>query len=190
MKADSVAAIILAAGASKRFGSPKQLIRLGVETLFERMVRIAIEAGLDPVYGVVSANLPLVACPHRMIRVLNAEAHEGIASSIQAGLRVAESRNPFLPGIVLLTCDQPAVTAKHLRELACGNDQVIGSAYAQRKGVPAYFPASLFGQLMALRGDLGARELLKSAEAIDLPNGELDIDTPKDLERFLQIYST
>jgi CTP:molybdopterin cytidylyltransferase MocA len=58
VKTDSVAAIILAAGASTRSGSPKQLIRLGEETLFERTVRIAVEAGLDPVYGVVSANLP------------------------------------------------------------------------------------------------------------------------------------
>jgi molybdenum cofactor cytidylyltransferase len=185
-----VAAIILAAGASTRLGSPKQLIRLGSETLLERTVRIAIEAGLAPVYGVVSANLPSGACYRPMIRVLNTEASEGMASSIRAGLRAAESGPPPLPGIVMLTCDQPAVTAKHLRELALGGADVIASAYAQRKGVPAYFPASVFPQLRALRGDVGARELLKAARAIDLPGGELDIDTPGDLEQALRMYST
>jgi molybdenum cofactor cytidylyltransferase len=59
MKTNAVAAIILAAGASTRLGSPKQLIRLGTETLVERTTRIAAEAGLNPIYGVVPANLPL-----------------------------------------------------------------------------------------------------------------------------------
>jgi molybdenum cofactor cytidylyltransferase len=139
MKTNAVAAIILAAGASTRLGSPKQLIRLGTETLVERTTRIAAEAGLNPIYGVVSANLPPEACSNRMIRVINPEAYKGMASSIRAGVRAAESGTSTLSGIVMLTCDQPAVTAKHLRELARGGTCVIGSAYAQRKGVPAYF---------------------------------------------------
>jgi molybdenum cofactor cytidylyltransferase len=140
VKANTVAAIILAAGASTRFGSPKQLIQFGTETLLERTAWIAVEAGLNPVYGVVSENLPLEACSNRMIRVINAEAYEGVASSIRTGLRAAENGNSPLLGIVMLTCDQPAVTAKHLQELARGGTHVIGSAYAQRKGVPAISP--------------------------------------------------
>jgi molybdenum cofactor cytidylyltransferase len=187
---ESVAAIILAAGSSTRLGSAKQLIRLGSETLLERSVRVANEAGLEPVYGVVSGDMPPDACGNRMVRVFNAEAHEGMASSIRAGLRAAESENSRLSGVVILACDQPAVTTKHLRELARGGNRVVGSAYAQRKGVPAYFPASTFSGLLALHGDVGAREFLKSAETIDLPGGELDIDTPEDLERALRMYST
>lgn len=190
MKPNTVAAIILAAGASTRFGSPKQLIQFGTETLLERTARIAVEAGLNPVYGVVSEYLPLEAFSNRMIRVINPEAYEGMASSIRAGLRAAENGASPLSGIVMLTCDQPAVTAEHLRELSRGGTQVIGSAYAQRKGVPAYFPATTFAQLMALRGDLGARDLLKAAKAIDLPGGELDIDTLDDLEIALQMHSS
>ena len=190
MKTNVVAAIILAAGASTRLGSPKQLVRLGSETLLERAIRIAVEAGLSPVYGVVSENLPPEACSNRMIRVSNPEAYEGVASSIRAGLRAADSGTSPLSGIVILTCDQPAVTATHLQELARGGTHVIGSAYAQRKGVPAYFPATTFAQLMALRGDVGAHDLLKAAEAIDLPGGELDIDTLDDVEWALQMYSS
>lgn len=154
MNNNAVAAIILGAGVSTRLGSPKHLIRLGAETLLERATRIAVERGLNPVYGVVSDTLNPEACSNRMNRVINPEAYEGMASSIRAGLRAAQSGNAQLSGIVMLTCDQPAVTAKHLQELARGGTQVIGSAYAKRKGVPAYFPATTFAQLMALRGDL------------------------------------
>jgi molybdenum cofactor cytidylyltransferase len=125
-----------------------------------------------------------------MIRVLNPEAYEGMASSIRAGLRAAESGDCSLSGVVMLTCDQAAVKAKLLRELARGGDYVIGSAYAQKRGIPAYFPARMFPQLLALRGDVGARDLLRAARAIDLPRGELDIDTPEDLERALQMCWT
>ena len=47
--------------------------------------------------------------------------------------------------------------------------------------MPAYFPAATFAALMALRGDAGARDLLRNAEAVELPDGELDLDTPDDL---------
>jgi CTP:molybdopterin cytidylyltransferase MocA len=59
--------------------------------------------------------------------------------------------------------------------------EVRASAYAGRRGVPAYFPASTFAELVQLRGDQGARELLRDANAIELPNGELDIDTAADM---------
>jgi CTP:molybdopterin cytidylyltransferase MocA len=84
-------------------------------------------------------------------------------------------------GVVLMTCDQPAVTAEHLRALMAG-DEVTGSAYAGRRGVPAYFPASSFAELMELQGDAGARELLRAAATVELAGGELDVDTAADLD--------
>jgi len=81
-----------------------------------------------------------------------------------------------------MACDMPAVTAAHLRELMASGE-VTASYYAGRRGVPAYFPAELFGELMRLRGDVGARELLSSACSVELPGGEVDVDTVEDLER-------
>ena len=184
------AAIILAAGASRRLGSPKQLIRLGAETLLERTVRVALEAGLHPVYGVVAPDLLLDPVPPGMILVVNHQAAEGMAASIRAGLRALQSGGQPSPGAVILACDQPAVTAAHLQALAQGLNDVVASRYAGRQGVPAYFPARVFAELLSLQGDLGARDLLQTATAVDLPLGALDVDTVEDLERAQKLYST
>ena len=68
--------------------------------------------------------------------------------------------------------------------------EVTASAYAGRHGVPAYFPASTFAALLDLSGDQGARELLRSGAAIDLPNGELDIDTAADVLAAERLFGT
>jgi CTP:molybdopterin cytidylyltransferase MocA len=60
-------------------------------------------------------------------------------------------------------------------------DEVTASFYAGRRGVPAYFPRAMFERLMELRGDAGAREMLKNAPAVELAGGEMDVDTAEDL---------
>jgi molybdenum cofactor cytidylyltransferase len=186
----STAAIILAAGSSLRLGTPKQLVRLGDETLLERTVRVALEAGLNPVLGVVSPDLLIKPEPSGMTRVINREAAEGMASSIRAGLRALDSNSSIVSGAIILACDQPAVTALHLRELANGAGDVVASAYSGRKGVPAYFPRTVFEALLALHGDLGARDLIQNARAVPLPDGDLDVDTIEDLNRARKLYLT
>jgi len=185
-----VAAVVLAAGASKRLGTAKQMARVGGQTLLERAVGGALKAGLEPVFVVVSEGQKTAYCvanlDSRVVMVGNAEAAEGMASSVRAGVRAAASAGT--KGVVLLACDQPAVTAEHLAELARGGDAVVGSAYAGRKGVPAYFPARTFAELLELRGDAGARGLLQAARAVELPGGELDVDTVEDLEEAVRLY--
>jgi CTP:molybdopterin cytidylyltransferase MocA len=183
----STAAIILAAGASLRLGTPKQLVRLGEETLLERTARVALEAGLSPVLGIVPPNLRIEPSPGGMTLVVNQQAAEGMASSIRAGLRALDP-SVTISGAIILACDQPAVTAGHLRELAKHPGEVVASAYARRKGIPAYFPSAVFPLLLALRGDVGARDLIQNARAVALPGGELDIDTIEDLDRARKLY--
>jgi molybdenum cofactor cytidylyltransferase len=189
-----IAAVVLAAGSSSRLGSAKQMARLGGRTLLERAVTTALEAGLRPVFVVIAAGQETAFCvadvdnlpgDPGVITVVNPEAAEGMASSIRAGVRAAQAA----AGIVVMACDQPAVTAEHLRELAQGEDAVVASAYAGRKGVPAYFPAGAFGELLELHGDTGARGLLQAARALELEGGELDVDTVEDLEQAVRLYS-
>ena len=182
----SVAAVVLAAGASTRLGQPKQNVRLGGESLLERTVRIAHLAALEPIFVVVGAGQTHSLNPHAIILV-NESAAEGMASSVRTGIAAAIAAQ--VDGAVILACDQPAVTEAHLRELADSRDEVVASAYAGRKGVPAYFPRSAFTELMELRGDSGARDLLREARAILLSNGELDIDTAEDLKRAREVYA-
>ena len=169
-------------------GSPKQLARLGSETLLERAARIAVEAGLDPVIGVLPANLSIEPLPKGMISVVNHDAAEGMASSIRAGLHALMVSSASIPGAIILVCDQPAVTAEHLRKVAEGGREIVASAYAGRKGVPAYFPVTAFDALLTLHGDAGARDLLQGARAIELRNGDLDIDTFPDLDRARKLF--
>lgn len=186
-----IAAVILAAGASTRLGEPKQLVIFGGETLLERAVRTAREAACTPAVVVLGANAERIRerCDLRnALVVLNQAWQEGMASSIRVG--VGALGNP--DGVVLMTCDQPAVTAEHLRALMA-TGEVAASAYAGRRGVPAYFPPASFPALTALRGDTGARDLLRSALAISLAGGEVDVDTAEDLheaERRLRSGST
>jgi molybdenum cofactor cytidylyltransferase len=183
-----IGAIVLAAGASTRLGSPKQLAMLGRERLLERAVRIAREAGCSPVVVVLgdSAEMVLATCSiGDALVVINADWEEGMAASIACGVAAVEGE---VEGVVLMACDQPAVTAGHLRAVVDGG-VVTASKYAGRLGVPAYFPAASFEDLMELRGDAGARELLKSARSVELPGGELDVDTAEDLQRAQRLFS-
>lgn len=175
-----IAAIVLAAGASTRLGRPKQLVVLGGETLLERAVRTARKAACQPVVVVLGAEADQIRERCNLSGaavVVNEAPGEGMSSSIRVGVGAL----PPVDGVVLMTCDQPAVTAEHLRALMAVGD-VAASAYAGRCGVPAYFPAKAFAALMELWGDAGARGLLREAATVDLDGGELDVDTAADLD--------
>lgn len=179
----SVAAVVLAAGTSRRLGRAKQAVVLGGETLLERAVRVALEAGLWPVIVVLRAgNEPesLLSLAHCDV-VTNEQASEGLASSIRCG--VAKAIGSGAQGAVLMTCDQVALSAEHLRRLSHDTGRLRGSGYGGKTGVPAYFPASSFRALLALRGDIGARELLSGADVVMEEGLALDIDTAADIER-------
>ena len=184
----STAAIVLAAGKSGRLGELKQLVRLNEERMLERAVRVCREAGCTPIVVVLGASADEIRekCELGSSQlVLNERWVEGMSTSLAAGVNVLEEH---VAGCVVLTCDQPAVSSAHLRELM-KRAELTASSYAGRRGVPAFFPASRFAELMQLRGDAGAREMLKEAYALPLPNGELDIDTPEDLDRARRFFS-
>jgi molybdenum cofactor cytidylyltransferase len=184
----SVAAVVLAAGASRRLGELKQLVRLNGETLVERAFRVCQEAGCSPVVVVLGASAADVRehCALRdAVVVTNDEWAEGMGSSVRCGVRALPLD---VKGCVITTCDQPAVTSEHLRALMVSGE-LTASAYARRHGVPAYFPLEMFAELMNLRGDAGARQLLEDAKSFELASGELDVDTPSDLKRVQQLFN-
>lgn len=181
----SIAGVVLAAGASRRLGSPKQLQMLHGKPLLYRAVRVAAEAGCSPVVVVLGAEAEKIraACPlDDVVVVINGGWEEGMASSLRLGVETCRLIARQAEGLIVMTCDQPAMTADHLRELM-QRKSATASRYGGRNGVPAFFPASDFDALLKLRGDTGARDLIANAEAIDLEGGEVDIDTVEDMER-------
>ena len=174
-----MAAVILAAGASSRLGEPKQLVVVAGERLLERAVRVATAAGCSPVVVVLGASAERVLAECALgaaIVVVNEAWASGMASSIRAGIAVIDA-----DGVILMTCDQPAVTAEHLKRLMDA-DEPVASSYAGRRGVPAYFPRRCFAALRSLKGDAGARALLQAAPAVELAGGDLDVDTQEALK--------
>ena len=182
-----VAAVILAAGESSRLGRPKQDLVLNGETLLQRAVRIAKDAGLSPVIAVVRDGRYIDSLQQEgALPLLNRKADEGMASSIRVGITAAQGGGAS--GAVLMTCDQPGVTAVHLHSLLAEPENITGSAYAQRVGVPAYFPASAFPALLELQGDTGARAFLRDARAVHLQVLSVDVDTEEDFQTAQKLF--
>jgi molybdenum cofactor cytidylyltransferase len=188
-----VAAIIIAAGASTRLGQPKQLIMVDGEPMLQRAIRRAQQAGASPVFIVLGAHREVIqnAIDFRAAKiVVNNDWEEGMASSIRAGVVAVRSEAPTAEGVLLMTCDQPHVSAEHLGCLigmsyAQSAPTAIASFYGGIRGVPAIFPRQALRDLLALRGNKGARSLLEMPPwpviSIALACGEVDIDRPEDL---------
>jgi molybdenum cofactor cytidylyltransferase len=183
--------IVLAAGASTRFGSPKQLVRLNGRPLLHRAVSQAAEVGGHAVSVILGAHAAELAplLRHTSASVLvNRAWPEGLASSIRLGVAHLP---PSCDGVLLTLADQAAVTGNDLKRLygmwRRDPHRIVASRYEGAVGVPAIFPRSEFAALAALRGDRGARGLLQGRSdqivAIDLANAAIDIDTPEDLLR-------
>ena len=181
-------AIILAAGASRRLGQPKQLLELQGESLLRRIARTALVGG-GPVTVVVGFRAPdmvanLAGLPVRVL--VNPDWEEGMASSIRAGVAALP---PGSSGVLLLLCDQPAVNPALLARLQAAHraePQVpVACGYGGILGTPALFPARSFPDLLRLRGDCGARKLLQGqpVQVIPFPAGSRDVDRPGDLEK-------
>jgi CTP:molybdopterin cytidylyltransferase MocA len=189
----SIAAIVLAAGASSRLGQPKQLLICAGETMIDRAIRLAGESGASPVIAVLGAHHGLIretALMPGATPIVNGSWQQGISTSIQAGLASLEESAPQTAGALILGCDQPQLTTAHLRALlerfqAQTAASIVASAYTGIRGVPAVFPREVFGHLRALRGDKGARLLLMQPPCplveLPFPGGEIDIDLSADL---------
>ena len=189
----TVAAIVLAAGASRRLGQPKQLLMHGGEMMIERAIRLVNEAGAAPVITVLGAFHELIREAVQLSNftpVINNAWNQGISTSIQAGLAALLDSDPQTPGALVLACDQPRLSAEHLRamlEVFCAQAEpgIVASTYDGVFGVPAVFPREVFAELRALRGDKGARALLVQPPcplvALPFPGGEIDIYLPADM---------
>lgn len=185
-----IAAVVLAAGASTRFGSPKQLADWDGEPLVRRAAQAAIDAGADPVFVVLGADAERVAPAldgMRNVRCLtNPGWKSGLASSLAAGMRAVLGEAVCDATLVSLA-DQPLVDGAALASLVAefGNGhRLVASSYSGVIGVPALFGREFFEELITLTGDAGAggwlRARLQMVTVVSLKNAALDIDTRSD----------
>ncbi len=187
-------AIILAAGASARLGTPKQLLEVDGRPLLTRTVEAALASPAWPVVVVLGAHAEKIRPTLARLPVLVAENPawaEGMASSLRAGLATLRQFSRRLDAALLALCDQPAFSAAAIDRLLAAQRTtglgIVAARYAGRHGAPALFLREHFPALAALTGEEGARTLLNGAAArvapVDLPELALDLDTPADLAR-------
>jgi CTP:molybdopterin cytidylyltransferase MocA len=188
-----LACVLLAAGGSRRLGAPKQLVRRKQRPLLLRALDCASAAGVAPptivVLGAEALRLRALLrrdrAPARV--VLNARWQDGLASSLRTGLAAVPRE---ADAVLVLLVDQPELTAGALARLIAAwrrRPRMPAAAfYAGRAGVPAILPRRSWPAVRRLRGDVGARALLRDAvelTPVDLPEAQLDVDTPEDLAR-------
>ncbi|MES2697241.1 MAG: nucleotidyltransferase family protein [Verrucomicrobiota bacterium] len=183
---------ILAAGESRRMGTPKQLIPLDGKPLLVRAVEAALASPAWPVVVVLGANAEKIRPILARLPVLvteNPAWSEGMASSIRAGVTTLQQFSRSLDGALIALCDQPAFSAETISRLVAAQQttgrSIVAARYAGRHGAPAFFLREHFPTLTALTGEEGARALLNGdptrVAAVDLPELALDLDTPADV---------
>lgn len=180
-------AVVLAAGGSRRLGTPKQLLRWHGVSLVGRAVAAAEASQCAAVYVVTGSHAELVAAELAetdAVLVENPAWEQGLSGSIAAGVRAAVAdRDPA--ALLLMLVDQPHVSRALLdRLLAVFEGGMAACRYAGTLGVPAVFGREHFASLERLQGDRGARSLLESegerVRTVSFDRGAVDIDTPED----------
>lgn len=191
----TVAGVLLAAGGSRRLGSPKQLLKMNGVTLVEHAARQLLDAGCSPVLVVVGADSIIVRDAVAMLPIKcveNTDWERGMGTSIAcAVVAMNDVRFAAIRAVLIATCDMPTVSVDHFVSLVTMSEQGaqrVASAYVGPdggpvRGIPAVLPRADWPALAALDGDQGARALLRDSQTltVSLRHGSFDIDTPADV---------
>lgn len=185
--------LILAAGASSRMGTSKQLLQIDNQSLLQKTIAIALEILPASCIVVLGANLE----EHRkeiknlpIDIVNNSKWEKGMGSSIKVGIQNLKSYK--VDAFYILVCDQPLLTSNHLKNLADryekSNAPITASSYKTTIGVPALFDWSMSSELLALPDTKGAKELIleKCNQVVEFKGGEIDLDTKEDYLNYIK----
>lgn len=180
-----IAALVLAAGRSRRFGTDNKLLApLEGTAILARTAAVVSTAGFDETVVVTGLDHDAIAevlrdVPVRLVRC--ADERDGMGYSISAG--VAALRQG-IDGIAIVPGDMPLLTPATLRMLADtfaahGGQRIVHTAdRSGAQGNPVIWPGAFFGALQALQGDRGAKSLIHDAVAVGVAGASelLDID--------------
>jgi molybdenum cofactor cytidylyltransferase len=185
--------VVLAAGASTRLGTPKQLLPYHGKSLLQHVINMAVNSRGDPVIVVLGANADLISTEMDKIKVHvieNPAWEEGMASSLRTGLNALVKISPVVDAVIFMVCDQPFISAVVLDDLITTHKKtgkpIVTCNYGEAIGPPALFHKSLFAELMQLKGDTGARKIIQThndeTTTVLFVKGNIDIDTKGDYE--------
>jgi molybdenum cofactor cytidylyltransferase len=173
-------------------GKLKQLLPYRGRTFLQHAIRQVLDAQFDPVIVVVGAEakaVQAVIAKERVHIVHNDHWRSGMGSSVSAGMKLIQEEGLDSAMAAITLADQPLVTAEHLRamrrEVHLSGAAIVAAQYNDTLGVPAIFARKMFGMLLTLPPEAGAKHLLRhpglQVKAFPLPEAAMDIDTPDDL---------
>jgi molybdenum cofactor cytidylyltransferase len=190
--------VILAAGQSKRLGTPKQLLELDGEPVLRHVVRNATGSALNQVIlvlGFQAAEIIDAVGEWGQNLVINPDYASGQSSSLRLGLSVVD---PEAEAVLFLLGDQPQVTAEIIDSVIdafrkrCG--RIVMPSYRGTPSNPVLFAREFFPELARVTGDEGARSVVDKhrekvfAVKIDA-DPPLDVDTEEDFRALAKVWS-
>lgn len=188
--------IILAAGSSSRLGQPKQLLAYKNSTLLKNTIKQVSSITNAVIIVVTGSNKDLIENELHSLNLKishNPDWQSGMSSSINKGLTDLLVLNPECQSCIFAVCDQPYVSRIIFENLITKYQQtgkgIIASSYSETLGTPVLFDKKYFNQLLALKGQEGAKKIinkfLDDTVSIPFENGNIDIDTPEDYSKLI-----
>ena len=189
-----IAIIILAAGASTRMGTPKQLLPYRGYTLLHHTLESAVASVCNPVVVVLGANAQRIAAEVNLSSVMvveNPDWHLGMGSSIGRGMIAIANCSETIDAAVITVCDQPFLSAEIINHLVAAyhatKKPIVACQYADTLGVPVLFKHTFFSELATLTETVGAKKIIHKYDQqifkIPFSLGVIDIDTPMDYQQ-------
>ncbi len=197
MKEKPTAGIILAAGASTRFGEPKQLLRLKDKCLLDWVLDAALKSELNRIVLVLGyAHQKILQAlgeklqHSKLLVAINPQYEKGQSLSLQTGL--SKVKDDY-PAVMFLLGDQPMLNTAAINVLLerfwADEKDICVPIYQGKRKTPAIFRRRFYTQLMGIKGDMGARQLIDDnpdrvlGVEMEDPICFFDVDTPQDFER-------
>lgn len=193
-----VAAVVVAAGASRRMTAIKQLLPWKSTTLLEHVIDQLREAGAARIFVVLGAHqkeiLKKIKSTDLSI-IHNEDWSNGMGTSIAKTIPVLKDHQLEYDGLLVASCDQPLISVTHYKRLinSCINsDRIISSSYGDGIGIPVVFDKNYFKELSALKMDVGAKSIIKKhlghLITLDAPEGLIDLDTKESYEKYYHTH--
>lgn len=187
-----IAAVVLAAGLSRRMGQAKLLMPVGGRAIVRYVVEGVLAGGVDSVWVVTGPDVEPIGTALAGIEVqiaVNPAPEEGQAGSVRAGIAALP---PSVDAALIALGDQPLLAPSIIPALLAArrtsSKLIVAPRYRDGQGNPVVFKREIFPELLRLTGDQGARPIIQKEPArvewveLDLPMPP-DVDTPDDYEK-------
>ena len=158
--------LLLAAGESRRYGGHKLLESIQGQPMYKYSLK-HLEAFPECTRAVVTrfADIEVAAENQGILAVINDHPEEGISRSLRMGLQKLLEINPDMRGVLCMVCDQPYIKTATIERMflnAAGvSSRIVCAGNGERQGNPVWFGRDYFDELMALKGDVGGKQVVR-----------------------------